>query len=289
LIYTRIQIGIILFYLLIEVIWIKISSFSVNYSKEQFYVVVICYPLIGFLYLFYKKFRPDPIIIPLLQTACFLLLYFPLILGFSYLGATTNLPFVDSSLDSVDRYFGIYTPSIVFWFRNHEWLEIVFTFIYDLFFLQFLFIIFYFSFLRRPNILQRFLIQFVIASFLSILISIFYPAAGPYSWYDYTTSPELSKTLNHLLQLRDHVFDVTSGEGIIMVPSFHSVMALIYTYTFRNEKKIIFIPILILNILLIFSCIPIGGHYFADILAAIPVFLVTVWIESLIFKAVQNS
>ncbi|MBP9692156.1 MAG: phosphatase PAP2 family protein [Alphaproteobacteria bacterium] len=55
----------------------------------------------------------------------------------------------------------------------------------------------------------------------------------------------------------------------------------------RQENNYIFIPALILNILVIFSCLPIGQHYFIDILAAFPVFLFAVWSEQLLFSCVH--
>ncbi len=286
--YTKIQWGLLFFFLVIEVIWIHFSSFSFYYSKKEFIFVAGSFLLLSFLYIFYRKIRPDPIIITLSQSATLLLAYGLLMLGLSYLGATTNRPFVDSTLDLVDRFFGIYSPSLVFWFNNHWGWETVFWFIYNTYVFQFLFIIFYFSFRRETIPLQRFLMQFMIVTPLSILVGTFYPAAGPYAWYGYTPSEELSSALQHLLQLRQQVVDITTVDGILTLPSFHSVMALVFTYTFRNERKIIFIPIAVLNVLMIFSCIPIGGHYFADLLAAIPLFLLTVGIESSIFRGVKR-
>lgn len=287
--YTKIQWGIVLLFFCIEAIWIKFSSFSIYYSKAELLLFVISFSLLGLVYVFYEKFRPDVTIVSLLKSTFLLVAYCPLMLGFSYFGATVNQPFVDSSLASIDHFFGIYSPAIVFWFKNHEGWETVFTYIYNTYIFQFPFVILYLSFRSEIVPLQRFIMQFMIATPLAILVSIFYPAAGPYAWYDYTPSPELSSALHHLLQLRQHILEISSIDGIITLPSFHSVMAFIYAYTFRNERRIVFIPILILNILMVFSCISIGGHYFADILAAIPVFFLTVWFESLIFKAVQNS
>ncbi|OJW53361.1 MAG: hypothetical protein BGO67_01255 [Alphaproteobacteria bacterium 41-28] len=286
--YTKIQWGIIFFVFCVEAILLRFSSLSILYSKKEIIFILIFFSFLGLVYTFYHKFRPDMRIISLVQSTSILLAYCPLMLGFSYLGATANQPFVDSFLASIDSFFAIYTPSIVFWFKNNERWQTVFSFIYNTYGFQFPFIIIYFSYRREIIPLQRFLMQFMIATPMTILLSIFYPAAGPYVWYGYTPSIELANALKHLLQLRHYFVDISTIDGIITIPSFHSVMALIFIYTFRHQRRIIFIPMLILNILMIFSCLPIGEHYFADILAAIPVFLLTLGIESFIFKAVKN-
>ncbi|HUX78915.1 MAG TPA: phosphatase PAP2 family protein [Alphaproteobacteria bacterium] len=287
--YTKLQWLIIALFLIIEIIWVRYSSFLVIYNKTAilFFTIPLC--VVGVLYVIYKKFRPDVKIVSLLIPTSILLAYAPLMLLFSYLGATLNLPFVDSSLVSIDSFFGVHSPSVVFWFQNHKWWNYIFIFFYDTYVYQFPFIILYFGLRGETIILQRFFMQFIIATPLSVIVSIIFPAAGASVWYGYTPNHELSNALNHLLQLRQNVLDVTSIDGIVTLPSFHCVMAFIYAYTFRNEKKILFIPILIINLLMIFSCIPIGGHYFVDILAAIPIFLLAVGIESLIFKSMNGS
>jgi len=62
-----------------------------------------------------------------------------------------------------------------------------------------------------------------------------------------------------------------------------------FAYTFRHERKLIFIPILLLNGLMIFSCLSQGGHYLMDIFGGIAVFGVVAGIEKWLFlKAFLN-
>jgi len=204
-------------------------------------------------------------------------------LTFSYLVATINQPLVDSTLYTIDTYFGVSSPSIVLWFRTHEEWRTVFVHIYNTYNYQFPFVIFYFSSRGDVTQLQRFFMQFMIAAPLTIVLSGFFPAEGPYVWYHYTPDIELLKALNQLRELRHNIVDLTTQNGIVTIPSFHTVMACLYTYAFRNQRKIIFIPILILNILMIFSCLPIGQHYFADLLAGIAVAAIGIGLETLLF------
>lgn len=286
--YTYIQWGMVIFLFIFEFIWIQFSSLLFLYDKKLFFAVGILL-LILFVYILYKRFRPDPIILNLLQFSCLFLAFGPLMVILSYLGATINHPLVDVTLASLDSYVEIYTPAVVFWFRSKGTVYSIFSIIYDSYFLQFLFILFYFSFRKKELILQRYIMQFMIAALLTITISAFLPAAGPFVFYHYPPSAALLSALNHFQELRHNILDIKSPDGLVMFPSFHTIIACIDTYAFRNERKFIFILILILNILVIFSCIPIGQHYFADILGGIAVFLVTVGIEVLLFKVVTRK
>jgi hypothetical protein len=203
--------------------------------------------------------------------------------------ATLNFPFIDSTLVFIDSIFEINSSTIVLWFRTHDSLTYIFSTIYKTYFYQIPFIILYFSIRGDALALQRFVMQFMIALILTIIISGFLPALGPYVWYNYPPSPTLAAALAQLLELRSGVLDFSQKNGIVSLPSFHTVAAFLYMYTFRNENKFIFISIVILNILMVFSCIPIGEHYFADILGAIPTFLVAIWIDSLIYKHIVHT
>lgn len=287
--YTKIQCGVMFSLFLVDVVWINFSSLQFIYASKDFFVIISGLAFFFFPYLFYKLYRPDPRIVSLLESIFFILTFIQVINFLLYLVATLNFPFIDSTLAYVDSLFRIESPAIVFWFRDHERWSHVFLYIYITFFYQIPFVIFYFSVQGNALLLQRFVMHFMMALILTLLLSGFFPAMGPYVWYDYTPSPLLAAALAQLLELRQGVLNLSKVNGIVTFPSFHALMAMIYIYTFRHERKLIFIPILILNMLMIFSCLPIGEHYFADVLGAIPVFIVTIWIDSLIYKHVVKK
>lgn len=285
--YTKTLWGFLGLYFFIEIIWIKFASFSFYYSDNiVFYYFIFMFSILS-IYIFYKNFRPDPRIEFLLISA---LLFFTnafLTLIGSYLAATLNFPFVDSQLASIDEGLGIYTPNLVFWFRNHlNWYNF-FIYIYNSYAFQFPLIIFYLNFCKKEILLQRFFMQVFIAGLLTVCLSGLFPVAGPYVHYGYTPDGPLASALQHLYELRQNIVNINTANGIVSLPSFHSVMALLYIYSLRQENNYIFIPALILNILVIFSCLPIGQHYFIDILAAFPVFLFAVWSERLLFSYIH--
>ncbi|MBS0271131.1 MAG: phosphatase PAP2 family protein [Proteobacteria bacterium] len=287
--YTQIQWGILLFAVLIVGVWIHSSSFVIIYDKKILYFSGFLSAFLLLLYIFYIKFRPIPEIVILLQSLFVLQFYTPLMVILSYLACTANYPFIDSTLASFENYLGFNSSILVLWFRGHELWQTIFHCIYQSYYYQEIAIIIYFTYQRKALHLQRFLTQFMIAASVTSLISTFLPAEGPYVWYDYTPSPSLANSLSHLLELRQQIVNIIKIDGVTTFPSFHTIMALIYAYCFRFERKLIFIPVLILNLLIVFSCLPIGQHYLADIVGAIPVFLAIIYLEKLIFKCAAFS
>ncbi len=284
--YTKIYIGILISVLCVEVIWIKTSSSLFIYNKKDIYYEFLFLACLLLPYVFYKSFRPDLRMVALLETTFFAFAYSPLMLLLTCLVATQNQPLIDSTLVSIDNYLGVYVQAIDFWFRGHDIWQRIFEFMYNTFLYQFPFVLFYFTYSNKPIYLQRFLMMIMIATPLTITISGFFPALGPFEWYHYMPHIRVSNALHHMIELRQNIVDINKEPGIVTFPSFHTVMALLYTYIFKNEKLIIFIPVLIINLLMIFSCIPIGEHYFIDLPAAIPVFLVTIGIERILYKKV---
>ncbi|HGH3054753.1 TPA: phosphatase PAP2 family protein, partial [Legionella pneumophila] len=65
-----------------------------------------------------------------------------------------------------------------------------------------------------------------------------------------------------------HIQPTTIEGGLIALPSFHTIWAILCVYLIKDW----FIPCLLLsiiNVLLILSCVLLGWHYPIDILAAI--------------------
>jgi PAP2 superfamily len=96
----------------------------------------------------------------------------------------------------------------------------------------------------------------------SALISLACPAIGP-------LNGDHASYVPHLLMLRTtgpwH-FEVTSLQGIIVMPSYHTVMAIVFTYAFRRTGWI-GRAIAGLNVVMLPSILVIGPHYLVDMIA----------------------
>jgi hypothetical protein len=91
-------------------------------------------------------------------------------------------------------------------------------------------------------------------------ISALYPVVGPWSGAPYM--PEL-------LALRAEgpwEFELLRMQGIIQMPSYHTILAILFTYAYRGTGTIGW-GIAGLNAIMLPSIPPIGGHYLADMIA----------------------
>jgi len=287
--YANILWAIVIIVFLIDIIWINFSSFSIYYNLSDLGLYIFILLTFFIPYLFYKKFRPDLRMTTALLSFCWLLSFTGGAIVLSYLAYTTDRALVTQALADIDSYLGIYPPAIVMWFWNHSWLNILSIIIYTSFLYQKPFILLYFSLRKDLYHLQSFIMQYMIAVLITICIGAYFPAEGTYAWYHFKPFTSQLGDVQRLYELRQNIVNLKALNGIIEFPSLHSALAVIYIYTFRDERRIIFIPVLILNILLLFSCISTGGHFFIDVLAGIAIAIVAIGIERLIFHAVQNS
>ena len=81
------------------------------------------------------------------------------------------------------------------------------------------------------------------------------------------------------------VIGQTPVQGVIQFPSFHTAMAILYTYAARGVP-VLFPLLIVFNVLMIVSTMPIGGHYFADVLGGAAIALVTIGVVRCIMRNV---
>jgi membrane-associated phospholipid phosphatase len=103
------------------------------------------------------------------------------------------------------------------------------------------------------------------------------PAAGAFAYY--RPEPQLFSNFSALGEmwpfshafnmLRDgslSVIDLTSLQGVISFPSFHTMLGVMTIYALRDTRWIM-IPVLLVNGAMIVSTMPVGGHHLTDVLA----------------------
>lgn len=90
------------------------------------------------------------------------------------------------------------------------------------------------------------------------LISALWPVLGPSTELEYVP---------HLLAMREPgpwSFDLSSMQGIVEMPSYHTVLAILFIYAFRKTGAMGW-TIAALNLVMLPSIPPFGGHYLADL------------------------
>jgi membrane-associated phospholipid phosphatase len=62
------------------------------------------------------------------------------------------------------------------------------------------------------------------------------------------------------------VIDLSSLQGVVSFPSFHTMLGVMTIYALRDTRWIM-IPVLVVNGAMIVSTMPVGGHHLSDVLA----------------------
>lgn len=191
---------------------------------------------------------------------------------FTYLTAAWARPLCDHALVRFDLLFGF---DWFVWHRfvsSHRVLEVVLEVAYLSFIPQILFSVLYLAHSGRPDRNSELLWNECISLPITALIAGFAPALGPFVP---GAAPPWTPVL---IALRaGSISHFTHLEGVITMPSFHAVTAILMIYVHRPPLKS-FYPMLALNVLMLASAPSQGNHYLVDVIAGIVLAALSIWI-----------
>jgi hypothetical protein len=198
----------------------------------------------------------------------------------SYLAATLALPLRDSELNQLDHALGFDWLPVVTWIGERQWLLYLLLFGYSSFLPQIIGTVVYFA-LRGDESANRELVwTLMLGALVTVVVFAFVPAACSPDIYgaippDHANALAALKYRFEMCGGRDlavlrsgepHLFHFTGMEGIIALPSFHTIVAVLLIYAHRRQRWLLGCS-LALNGLMLLSVPPIGGHYLTDLLA----------------------
>jgi membrane-associated phospholipid phosphatase len=181
-------------------------------------------------------------------------------------------PLQDHLFANADLALGLRWSIFAHFVDDHPAIQTIFHFAYDTIKLQIALPLVVLAFSNRVSEVRVYLLAFVIAFSLTILISALMPAAGPIAFVDRANFNILQFTgatpLDHLTRLREAgplVMSEPPG-GIATFPSFHATIAILTPLTLRSYPRI-FVALIMLNSAMLCGTVTEGAHYFCDILA----------------------
>jgi membrane-associated phospholipid phosphatase len=121
---------------------------------------------------------------------------------------------------------------------------------------------------------------FFISALATIIIGLLMPAAGPFAYYHLPVAGQTAYVVQ-FAALRDgamRVIDLSNAQGLISFPSFHTTLAVLCAYAARTVR-VIFWPVLVLNVLIIGTAPVNGGHYFVDVIAGFALAVVVIYLR----------
>jgi len=250
--------------LCIDAIWLLLAGWSISGHG----VAVIALALAAFRApLMISRYRNDPRICTTAGAAALLITFMAGAATLSYLVVSTNVPLIDAQLAAWDRALGFDWLAMSSWLHAHPPVQMVLRFAYYSGLIQLVLVVLFLGFSDRPERLEEFMRLFIVGTLLTILLSGWLPAAGTWKYYVPTGSFDLS-TLSHFDLLRDgRMRDVPLREmqGLIAMPSLHTVMAVLFVYVMRGTPVVV--PVFVVNVAMIVSTPVEGGHYVVDVLA----------------------
>jgi hypothetical protein len=256
-------------------IWICVTELRIDPAYFENFLWIV---LLSSISQFYFYTGRDQRIMEFAHFGAQLLSLYALMALLSYLAVSTDAPLVDSVLGSIDKSSGLDWVRWTEWVRAHPHLQRLLTIAYDSLPIQTLFCYVYNihtrAFWRNSEIWWISLISVVV----TIAGSAVFPATNPYVYYGLERADHFLH-MRQFLGLRDGSLQVIKivNEGLIQIPSFHTILAIMLTYNLRHNRWL-FTAAVVINTALILSCPSEGSHYFVDLFAGAVVAVATIWI-----------
>jgi hypothetical protein len=204
---------------------------------------------------------------------------FPLGNCLCYLMASLRLPLIDSALDKFDKALGF---DWLAWFRfvnAYPAFEFALFTIYSTVAMQIVFSIIYFSRRQESHRCNELWWTAVISASITAVASGVFPAIGTFEYYG-VADAQHGVHLHDLHGLRDNTltsFSLLNLQGIVTLPSYHTVLTILLTYIYRSHRRMLLFVVPV-NALQLLSIPSEGGHYIADMLAGGAVAAFAIWV-----------
>ena len=255
-------------------IWLLIAAFAAAdillLAAQGITITKFSIPLLGMILMCGVSFlyrRRSPYI-------AFLSITVAEIVAFSYVGAlltygalaASPFPMADELLSRADAALGFDWLKWAAFVNAHPKFHLVLALAYSSIPVQGFGLIGYFA-VNDTRRVQEFLLAAILSIALITPVMVLLPAVGEPSHH---LGGVVERWAQDILALRSHTLLVIGDtDGIVFFPSFHTVLAVLFANMARGRKW--FIPVLILNLLMIASVPTEGAHYGVDVLSGLAV------------------
>jgi membrane-associated phospholipid phosphatase len=195
---------------------------------------------------------------------------------FTYLATAAALPMQDAFLARLDGHLGFHWPSFLAAVNDLPILPDLLGKAYQSTAALTEGVVLWLTIRGRGERLAEFLALLCLSSIGLAIGMVLLPAAGAFVYFEpapqlydhFAGGREMWPFLDAFNSLRDGSLtkiDVSSIQGVVSFPSFHTMLGIITTYALRDTRAL-FIPAVILNGAMIVATLPVGGHYLMDTL-----------------------
>lgn len=189
-----------------------------------------------------------------------------------YLLLSTDLPARDATMSAIDFAIGVDWPRYVAWIQAHPAFDLALDIAYISWVLEWFGALVVLAY-RSEERVREMWGCILISSAIMFVMMMLLPAISAFPFYG-PAHPELvippDLLFHDIGALRDgslRVIDLPKTDGLVTLPSFHSIVALLLAYSMRG-RRILFPVAIVWSVLVMISTLSAGGHYVVDSIAA---------------------
>lgn len=224
------------------------------------------------------RWRLSPRLHMLLSGLGFMLVAWPALRIYNHLVMTTALPLADARLAGWDSALGLDWLGYMLWLDRHPILLQAMDWAYGGLIAYSAAAFVLLLLLVGVGRAREFVLLFLLTALAASTIGLFFPALAAMKYY--APAPDLFESirpnlgtyhvakLERLRTLAAPMLDLRNMPGLTTFPSFHTAMGVLVVWCARGSRPM-FVPMLLLNTLMIASTPAFGSHYFVDVLAGI--------------------
>jgi hypothetical protein len=276
----------------IDALWLSIEHFDVDISG---YLTIASASLgLAAVGLFYVFIRKDARLSAMLLGTSFLIAFSAAFAVLNYFLLTIAGPRIDNILAAVDRAMGVDWPAMMAFAADHPKFNFVLLLAYRSVMFQIAFLIACLGWRARSDEILSFCLALAAGAAVTVTIWTLSPSFGAFSVYELPANVQGRLTLAldsryaHELAalLTNGPGRISPNElkGLIGFPSFHIVLAILVTW-YARSWKVIFLPLSVLNTVVLVSTPIQGGHHVIDLVGGIAVAALAIkfvaWLNSL--------
>ena len=196
----------------------------------------------------------------------------------------TPFPIIDNTLIKWDLALNVDVNQLTNWTTQHPILKDILTRAYATMGLQLVILPLLLAGLRDKLMVNRYLLVAIISFVIGGFVYYFWPTVAPAGIYDNFnfSLAQMATSLKFYAVHASQPVSVVDG-GMIAFPSFHVTWAAVLTYACW-QRKWLFYPLVIINVLLVAATVLLGWHYLIDVFGGLALGAVSIAIAAWVQK-----
>lgn len=200
----------------------------------------------------------------------------------------TPFPCIDEFIINIEQKLYINLKTILSFTHNHPFFNTALWFVYNSLYYQMTYIPILLLITKHRDNVHEYCFLLLFSTLLGFSFYYFFPTIAPANFIEspYFTAEQQATGLK-FMQIHNHIQPTTVDGGLISLPSFHVIWGWFCLYLLK-PWKIASRLLLMINILLVASCVLLGWHYPMDILGSVTVIILSHAAYRYLSKALDN-